>query len=134
MPHLRRGCRFDPAACQRERGSFSNSLTLPPEPTPGIEPGTCGLQNRARGCNRMHRAAFAPQHGTRKGQASKLMRFAFGGKKPPLLLSSDASEQRGAMEMYAGLMSYYRNPAAHRIRDDLDKQEVMRIVSWIDHL
>jgi len=49
-------------------------------------------------------------------------------------LSTEESEQRGAMEMYAGLMSYYRNPAAHRIRDDLDKDEVTRIVSWVDHL
>lgn len=40
----------------------------------------------------------------------QLMHFAFGGDKPPLRLSSEASEQRGAMEMYAGLMSYLPKP------------------------
>ena len=80
---------------------------------------------------RVRDAASAPAH-LRSGV--QLMKFAFGGEAPPLRLSGDASEQRGALEMYAGLMSYYRNPAAHRIRDDLDKKEVMRIVSWIDHL
>lgn len=38
------------------------------------------------------------------------MHFAFGGDKPLLRLSSEASEQRGAMEMYAGLMSYLPKP------------------------
>jgi hypothetical protein len=36
--------------------------------------------------------------------------------------------------MFTGFMTYYRNPSIHRIRDDLDKAEVIRIVSWIDHL
>lgn len=36
--------------------------------------------------------------------------------------------------MYRGLWSYYRNTTAHRVRDDLDRNEVLRVVSWIDHL
>jgi uncharacterized protein (TIGR02391 family) len=62
-----------------------------------------------------------------------LMKFAFG-KPVQLRLSDDDNEQLGALEMFTGLMTYYRNPAAHRIRDDLDKREVIRIVTWIDHL
>lgn len=36
--------------------------------------------------------------------------------------------------MFAGVMTFYRNPGMHRVRDDLDRDEVLRIVSWIDHL
>ena len=31
------------------------------EPTPGLEPGTGGLQNRARSCTDRHRRASTPQ-------------------------------------------------------------------------
>jgi uncharacterized protein (TIGR02391 family) len=62
-----------------------------------------------------------------------LMKFAFG-VPVQLRLSHDPNEQRGALEMFTGFMTYYRNPSIHRLRDDLDKAEVIRIVSWIDHL
>jgi uncharacterized protein (TIGR02391 family) len=62
-----------------------------------------------------------------------LMKHAFG-EPVRLRLSHDPNEQRGALEMFTGFMTYYRNPSIHRLRDDLDKPEVIRIVSWIDHL
>ncbi len=34
--------------------------------------------------------------------------------------------------MFTGFMTYHTNPSIHRLRDDLDKPEMIRIVSWID--
>ena len=77
------------------------------------------------------RDAANPPTSHRSGVA--LMKFAFG-EPVRLRLSHDPTEQRGALEMFTGFMTYYRNPSIHRLRDDLDKPEVIRIVSWIDHL
>jgi uncharacterized protein (TIGR02391 family) len=77
------------------------------------------------------REATNPPTSHRSGVA--LMKFAFG-EPVRLRLSHDPTEQRGALEMFTGFMTYYRNPSIHRLRDDLDKPEVIRIVSWVDHL
>lgn len=63
-----------------------------------------------------------------------LMEQAFSPKAPKVRVSSSDSEQLGALQMYRGVMAYYRNPAGHRLRNDLDRDEALRIVAWIDHL
>src|SRR5207249_4087384 len=63
-----------------------------------------------------------------------LMEQAFSAKAPKLRLSSVEQEQLGALQMYRGVMAYYRNPTGHRVRDDFDREEALRIVAWIDHL
>jgi hypothetical protein len=62
------------------------------------------------------------------------MEFAFSAKSPLLRLSSSEAEQLGAMHMYRGVMAYYRNPTGHRLQDDFDRDDALRIVAWIDHL
>jgi uncharacterized protein (TIGR02391 family) len=63
-----------------------------------------------------------------------LMEQAFSAKNPKLRLSSVEAEQIGALQMYRGVMAYYRNPTGHRVRDDFDRDEALRIVAWVDHL
>lgn len=65
---------------------------------------------------------------------ARLMQWAFDGDPARLALTDDKKAQAGALEMYRGLWAFYRNPTAHRVRDDLDRIEVLRVVSWIDHL
>lgn len=63
-----------------------------------------------------------------------LMEQAFSPKSPALRLSPLEPEQLGALQMYRGLMAFYRNASGHRVRDDLGRDEALRIVAWIDHL
>ncbi len=63
-----------------------------------------------------------------------LMEQAFSPKAPKLRLSTVEQEQLGAMQIYRGVMAYYRNPTGHRVRDDFEREEALRIVAWIDHL
>jgi uncharacterized protein (TIGR02391 family) len=63
-----------------------------------------------------------------------LMEQAFSPKAPKLRLSTIEAEQLGAMQIYRGVMAYYRNPTGHRVRDDFEREEALRIVAWIDHL
>jgi uncharacterized protein (TIGR02391 family) len=63
-----------------------------------------------------------------------LMEQAFSAKTPKLRLSTVEQEQLGALQMYRGVMAYYRNPTGHRVRDDFDREEALRIVAWVDHL
>jgi integrase len=79
------------------------------------------------------RIRAASRAGSREFGAG-LMRWAFDGDPARLALTDDKKAQTGALEMYRGLWAYYRNPTAHRVRDDLDRNEVLRVVSWIDHL
>jgi len=65
---------------------------------------------------------------------TRLMDSAMWGNSLNLRLSDHDGEQEGAWQMYRGLMAYYRNPVGHRLRDDLDRNEVLHVVSWIDHL
>src|SRR5437879_1363976 len=60
-----------------------------------------------------------------------LMEKAFGGSSPRLRLADHTEEQKGAMHMYRGVAGFYRNGTAHRLRDDFDPNEALRIVSWI---
>lgn len=63
-----------------------------------------------------------------------LMERAFSAKSPLLRLSRSEAEQLGALQMYRGVMAYYRNPTGHRLHDDFDRDDALRIVAWIDHL
>lgn len=61
-----------------------------------------------------------------------LMNRAFG-RQGPLQLSPVAPEQVGAMQMYAGLMAFYRNPVGHHLIAT-ERDDAIRVVVWIDHL
>jgi uncharacterized protein (TIGR02391 family) len=63
-----------------------------------------------------------------------LMEKAFGGSSPHLRLAEHPEEQKGAMHIYRGVAGFYRGGTAHRLRDDFDPNEALRIVSWVDHL
>jgi uncharacterized protein (TIGR02391 family) len=63
-----------------------------------------------------------------------LMDHAFSAKSSLLRLSTSDAEQLGAMQMYRGLMAFYRNPTGHRLHDNFDRDDALRIVAWIDHL
>jgi uncharacterized protein (TIGR02391 family) len=65
---------------------------------------------------------------------TSLMEQAFSAKSPKLRLSTVEAEQLGAMQIYRGVMAYYRNPTGHRVRDDFEREEALRIVAWVDHL
>ncbi len=51
-----------------------------------------------------------------------------------LRLAKSKPEQTGAMQMYRGIYAYYRNGTGHRLREDFDPNEALRIVAWVDHL
>jgi integrase len=72
--------------------------------------------------------------GTDAQLSSGLMEWAFGGASPRLRLAIHPNEQRGTMELYRGITAFYRGGTAHRLRDDFDPNEALRIVLWIDHL
>jgi uncharacterized protein (TIGR02391 family) len=61
-----------------------------------------------------------------------LMEWAFSPGR--LTLASHPAEQAGVMQMYRGTIAFYRNGTGHRVRDDFDPKEAVRIVAWIDHL
>lgn len=63
-----------------------------------------------------------------------LMEMAFSAKRPLLRLSGDEKEQRGAMELYRGLMAFFRNAAGHRVIDGYSRDDALRIVIWVDAL
>jgi uncharacterized protein (TIGR02391 family) len=65
---------------------------------------------------------------------ARLMESALWGNSIKLRLSDHEGEQEGAYQMYRGLMAFYRNPVGHRLHDDLDRNEALHVVSWIDHL
>lgn len=79
---------------------------------------------------RVRKAAGAP----RGKSGVSLMKFAFAEEPIRLRLSDDDKVQRGAAEMFTGVMSYYRNPATHEVFVDLSQRGVREIVGWVDHL
>lgn len=64
-----------------------------------------------------------------------LMEQAFNPKNGVLRLSTHEPEQRGAMQLYLGIMAFFRNPAGHQIANDTYTQnDALRFVLWVDVL
>jgi hypothetical protein len=65
--------------------------------------------------------------------AAPLMERAFGSSGP-LKLSEIEQEQVGAMQVYRGMMAFFRNPAGHHLADHYTREDALRFVLWIDQL
>lgn len=63
-----------------------------------------------------------------------LMEFAFGAKAPKLRLSNNEREQLGAMQLYAGVMAFFRNPAGHDLSDTYTRADAVRFIATVDLL
>jgi len=62
-----------------------------------------------------------------------LMRKVFG-KNGPLQLSEHDQEQLSAMQMYSGVMAFFRNAAGHNLIDTYSQEDALRFVVFIDLL
>lgn len=63
-----------------------------------------------------------------------LMEAAFGPRAGPLRLSGSDQEQRGAMELYRGVMAFFRNTAGHNVIETYNQDDAVRFVVLIDLL
>ena len=69
----------------------------------------------------------------------KLMRRAFSADNPRLRLNSlhsqsDRDEQRGYMDIYAGVMKGIRNPRSHEVTIDDDVETAIELLTLANHL
>jgi uncharacterized protein (TIGR02391 family) len=64
---------------------------------------------------------------------TSLMERAFG-KNGPLRLSDEDQEQIGAMQVYRGVMAFFRNDAGHNIIDTYSQEDALRFVVFVDLL
>jgi uncharacterized protein (TIGR02391 family) len=62
-----------------------------------------------------------------------LMQMAFG-KNGPLRLSEHDQEQVGAMQIYSGVMAFFRNAAGHNVVDSYTQDDALRFVVLVDLL
>lgn len=62
-----------------------------------------------------------------------LMEKAFG-KNGLLKLSDEEPEQIGAMQIYRGVMAFFRNTAGHNLIDSYDQDDALRFVVLVDLL
>lgn len=65
--------------------------------------------------------------------AVPLMERAFG-TSGLLKLSEIEQEQIGAMQVYRGMMAFFRNSAGHHLADHYTREDALRFVLWIDQL
>lgn len=65
---------------------------------------------------------------------SDLMAKAFRPNGGLLRLSSIPAEQVGAMELYRGTMSFFRNATGHHLVDTWTQEDAARFIGWIDLL
>lgn len=65
---------------------------------------------------------------------TSLMEQSFGPNKGLLRLSDDDKEQRGAMELYRGVMAFFRNAAGHNVIDSYSQEDALRFVVFVDLL
>jgi uncharacterized protein (TIGR02391 family) len=80
--------------------------------------------------NRVRRAIAAD-----KGLiGTALMEQAFGPKQGPLRLSDHDQEQLGAMQIYRGIMAFFRNAAGHSLIETYDQEDALRFVVLVDLL
>lgn len=63
-----------------------------------------------------------------------LMERAFSAKSGLLQLSRLDQEQVGAMQLYRGVMAFFRNDAGHHLIDTYSQEDALRLVAWIDLL
>jgi uncharacterized protein (TIGR02391 family) len=63
-----------------------------------------------------------------------LMQFAFSAKSPKLRLSKNEGEQLGAMQLYAGVMAFFRNPTGHALTDTYTREDAVRFIAMVDLL
>lgn len=63
-----------------------------------------------------------------------LMEQAFSPKRPVLKLSDVEQEQLGAMQLYRGVMAFYRNAAGHHLIETYTQEEALRFVASVDLL
>ena len=72
--------------------------------------------------------------GARKDMVGvRLMQMAFG-KNGPLRLSENAQEQSGAIQIYSGVMAFFRNAAGHNLIDSYTQEDALRFVVFVDLL
>lgn len=64
---------------------------------------------------------------------TSLMERAFG-KSEVVKLSDEEQEQIGAMQIYRGVMAFFRNAAGHNVIDDYDQEDALRFVVLVDLL
>lgn len=63
-----------------------------------------------------------------------LMEHAFSQKAPRLQLSTDPQEQLGAMQLYRGTMTFFRNPVGHQLNHTYTREDAVRFVVMVDLL
>jgi uncharacterized protein (TIGR02391 family) len=63
-----------------------------------------------------------------------LMARVFSQNNPLVRLSTQPSEQIGAMELYRGTMAFFRNNAGHHLVDTYSREDALRFTAWIDLL
>jgi uncharacterized protein (TIGR02391 family) len=63
-----------------------------------------------------------------------LMERAFGAKNPIVRLSTNDSEQRGAMGLSRGVMGFFRNNVGHHLSGHYTQEDALRLVAAIDLL
>ncbi len=63
-----------------------------------------------------------------------LMERAFGLKSGLLRLSEEDQEQLGAMQIYRGVMAFFRNAAGHNLIETYDQEDALRFVVFVDLL
>jgi len=70
-----------------------------------------------------------------KGQVGiALMQSAFSARNPALRLSAHEQEQQSAMNIFAGIMGYFRNDAGHNLVERYSQDDAIRLVAMIDLL
>jgi uncharacterized protein (TIGR02391 family) len=65
---------------------------------------------------------------------TSLMERAFGPKNRLLRLSEQDQEQLGAMQLYRGVMAFFRNAAGHNLVDSYTREDALRFVVFVDLL
>ena len=63
-----------------------------------------------------------------------LMERTLSPKGGELRLSDDDKEQLGAMQIYRGVMAFFRNPAGHNLIDTYSQEDALRFVVFVDLL
>jgi uncharacterized protein (TIGR02391 family) len=72
--------------------------------------------------------------GSQQTTGIPLMELAFSPRNPKLPFSSVEQEQRGVMEMYRGIIAFFRNTTGHHLIDTYTQDDALRFVAWIDLL